>query len=118
MFLRTIEDGVQPPVAGQTCARAFNHPADAGRNELAAPWKPPSASSRRTGTTPFVSCRFARETSIARGTPYLSTARWILTPRIFFPPSMPRSKQLGAERQDRLSMTTALGSGVSPQASA
>src|SRR5271165_4905947 len=31
-------------------------------------------------------------------------------------PSMPRSKQLGAERQDRLSMTTTLGSGESPQA--
>jgi hypothetical protein len=27
-----------------------------------------------------------------------------------------KSKQLGAERQDRLSMTTALGSGASPQA--
>jgi len=58
---------------------------------------------------PFVSCRFAGETSIASGMPYL-------TPRIFFPPSMPRSKQLGAERQERLSMTTALGSGASPQA--
>src|SRR5688572_5448550 len=41
----------------------------------------------------------------------------ILTPLIFLPPSMPRPKQLGAERQDRLSMTTALGSGASPQAS-
>jgi hypothetical protein len=39
-----------------------------------------------------------------------------LTPRIFLPPSIPRSKQLGAERQDRLSITTALGSGASPQA--
>src|SRR3954451_9202732 len=48
--------------------------------------------------------------------PYLSTAIWILTPRIFLPPSMPRAKQLGAERQERLSMTTALGSGASAQA--
>jgi hypothetical protein len=35
-----------------------------------------------------------------------------LAPRIFFPPSMPRAKQLGAERQVRLSMATALGSGA------
>src|ERR1700758_4500573 len=48
--------------------------------------------------------------------PYLSTATWILTPRIFLPPSRPRAKQLGAERQDRLSITTTLGSGASPQA--
>src|SRR4051794_32056213 len=64
----------------------------------------------------FVSWRFAGATSIAKGMPYFSTASWILTPRIFLPPSMPRSKQLGAERQDRLSITTALGSGPSPQA--
>jgi hypothetical protein len=36
---------------------------------------------------------------------------------IFLPPSMPRVKQLGAERQERLSITTVLGSAVSPQAS-
>jgi hypothetical protein len=30
--------------------------------------------------------------------------------------AMPRSKQLSVERQERLSMTTALGSRVSPQA--
>jgi hypothetical protein len=46
----------------------------------------------------------------------LSTATEILTPRIFFPPSIARSKPLGAERQDRLSLTTALGSGESLQA--
>ncbi len=53
-----------------------------------------------------------------------------LTPRIFLPPSKLRSKQLGAERHDlladsrpladgerRLSITTAVGSAVSPQAS-
>jgi hypothetical protein len=34
----------------------------------------------------------------------------------FLPPSLPRSKQLGAERQERLSITTTLGSGLSPQA--
>ena len=34
----------------------------------------------------------------------------------FLPPSKPRSKQLGAERHERLSMMTALGSAVSPQA--
>ena len=39
-----------------------------------------------------------------------------LEPRIFLPPSMPRAKQLGAERQERLSITTTLGSGLSPQA--
>ena len=33
-------------------------------------------------------------------------------PLIFLPPSKPRAKQLGAERQDRLSMMTALGSGI------
>src|SRR3954468_15293314 len=37
-------------------------------------------------------------------------------PLIFLPPSKPRPKQLGAERQERLSRMTALGSEVSPQA--
>ena len=32
-----------------------------------------------------------------RGKPYLSTARWILMPLIFLPPSKPRAKQLGAK---------------------
>src|SRR3954452_25142177 len=64
----------------------------------------------------FVSWRFAGATSIASGMPYFSTAIWILTPRTFLPPSTPRSKQLGAERQERLSITTTLGSGLSPQA--
>jgi hypothetical protein len=40
-----------------------------------------------------------------------------MDPLIFLPPSKPRPKQVGAERHDRLSMMTALGSGVSPQAS-
>src|SRR6187431_2515742 len=65
---------------------------------------------------PLLSCMFAAETLIASGKPYLSTARWILMPLIFLPPSKPRPKQLGAEGHDRLSMMTALGSGVSPQA--
>src|SRR4051794_30441388 len=65
---------------------------------------------------PLLSWTFAGETVIASGKPYLSTARWILMPLIFLPPSKPRPKQLGAERHDRLSMMTALGSGVSPQA--
>src|SRR3954470_7750972 len=74
---------------------------------------------RREGTSSRVSTRQASEISCvapANGMPYLSTATWILTPRIFLPPSMPRSKQLGAERQDRLSITTALGSEASSQA--
>src|SRR4051794_11014051 len=66
---------------------------------------------------PLVSWVLAGATSIPNGMPYLSTATWILTPRIFLPPSMPRVKQLGAERQERLSITTVLGSAVSPQAS-
>jgi hypothetical protein len=53
--------------------------------------------------------RLACETSIANGMTYLSSATWSLTPRIFLPPSIPRSNQLGAERQDRLSITTARG---------
>src|SRR3954471_15550555 len=65
---------------------------------------------------PLLSWTFAGETLIANGKPYLSTARWILMPLIFLPPSKPRSKQLGAERQERLPMMTALGSEVSPQA--
>src|SRR4051795_5559614 len=65
---------------------------------------------------PLASCLLAGETVIASGKPYLSTARWILMPLIFLPPSKPRPKQVGAERHDRLSMMTALGSGVSPQA--
>src|SRR3954449_8660670 len=66
---------------------------------------------------PLLSWTFAGETLIANGKPYLSTARWILMPLIFLPPSKPRPKQVGAEQQERLSMMTALGSAVSPQAS-
>src|SRR5215213_6034371 len=65
---------------------------------------------------PLLSCMLVGETVIASGKPYLSTARWILMPLIFLPPSKPRPKQVGAERQERLSTMTALGSGVSPQA--
>src|SRR6187200_3266569 len=65
---------------------------------------------------PLLSCLLAGETVIASGNPYLSTARWILMPLIFLPPSKPRPKQVGAEQHDRLSMMTALGSAVSPQA--
>src|SRR3954471_6253990 len=65
---------------------------------------------------PLLSWMFAGETVIASGKPYLSTARWILIPLIFLPPSKPRPKQPGADRQDRLSMMTALGSAGSPQA--
>src|SRR5918994_7357231 len=65
---------------------------------------------------PLLACMFAAETLIAMGQPYLSTARWILMPLIFLPPSKPRVKQVGAERHDRLSRMTALGSAVSPQA--
>src|SRR4051812_42676381 len=78
---------------------------------------------------PLLSCLLAGETWIASGKPYLSTARWILMPLIFSPPSKARLKQVGAEQHelspdscpladsDRgLSMMTALGLGVSPQA--
>src|SRR3954462_11544562 len=65
---------------------------------------------------PLLSWTFAGETVIASGKPYLSTAKWILMPLIFLAPSKPRPKQVGAERQERLSTMTALGSGVSPQA--
>src|SRR3954464_548207 len=65
---------------------------------------------------PLLSWTFAGETVIASGKPYLSTAKWILMPLIFLPPSKPRPKQVGAERQERLSTMTGLGSGVSPQA--
>jgi hypothetical protein len=40
-----------------------------------------------------------------------------LTPLIFLPPSKPRVKQLSADLQDRLSITMAVGSAASPQAS-
>src|SRR3954447_23474614 len=65
---------------------------------------------------PLLSWTFAVETVIASGKPYLSTARWTLMPLIFLPPSKPRPKQVGAERHERLSMMTALGTGLSPQA--
>src|SRR4051794_30878632 len=65
---------------------------------------------------PLLSWTFAGEAVIASGKPYLSTAKWILMPLIFLPPSKPRPKQVGAERHERLSTMTALGSGVSPQA--
>src|SRR3954471_9655879 len=51
---------------------------------------------------PLVSWVLAGATSIPNGMPCFSTATWILTPRIFLPPSMPRVKPLGAERQERL----------------
>src|SRR3954470_24298820 len=78
---------------------------------------------------PLLSCLLAGETLIASGKPYLSTARWILMPLIFLPPSKPRPKQVGAERHDLspdscpladsergLSMMTARGSPLPPQA--
>src|SRR3954471_7890449 len=78
---------------------------------------------------PLLSCLLAGETVIASGKTYLSTARWLLIPLIFLPPSKPRPKQVGAERHDLspdscpladsergLSRMTALGSAVSPQA--
>src|SRR4051812_37042951 len=65
---------------------------------------------------PLLSCLFAGETLIASGEPYLSTARWILMPLIFLPLSKPRVKQVGADWHDRLSMMTAVGTGLSPQA--
>src|SRR3954470_9277352 len=65
---------------------------------------------------PLLSWALADETLIASGKPYLSTARWILMPLIFLPPSKPRPKQLGAERQERLARMTALGSEVAPEA--
>src|SRR3954468_21585199 len=58
---------------------------------------------------PFVSCVLAGATSMASGMPCLSTATWILTPRIFLPPSMPRVKQLGVERQERLAVIPGVG---------
>src|SRR5687768_893079 len=82
----------------------------------AVPSKPAPASCCSNGTMPLLSCLLAVETLIASGKPYLSPARWILMPLIFLPPSKPRPKQVGAERQERLSMMTALGSAVSPQA--
>src|SRR5918994_4072550 len=64
-----------------------------------------------------------REAVISFAALRVSTARWIIDrgastidPLIFLPPSKPRPKQLGAERHDRLSRMTALGSAVSPQA--
>src|SRR3954452_24029165 len=78
---------------------------------------------------PLPSCLLAIETLIASGKPYLSTARWILMPLIFLPPSKPRPKQVGAERHDLspdscpladsergLSMMTAPGTGLPLQA--
>src|SRR3954462_9966173 len=65
---------------------------------------------------PLLLCLLAAETLIARGKPYLSTARWILMPLIFLPLSKPRLKQVGAERHERLSMMSALGSAASLQA--
>jgi hypothetical protein len=34
VLFRTLEDGIQPPVAAQPGKGLFNHPADAGGNEL------------------------------------------------------------------------------------
>ena len=65
---------------------------------------------------PLVSCTLAGAALIASGMPYFSTAMLTLTPRTFLPPSKPRAKQPGAEGLVRLSITTVLGSTVSPQA--
>nr|WP_085091585.1 hypothetical protein [Azospirillum oryzae] len=63
---------------------------------------------------PLMSCTLAGAAS-ASGMPLFSTAIWTFTPRIFLPPSTPRAKQLGAEGQVRLSVTTVLGSAGSPR---
>jgi hypothetical protein len=34
VLFRTLEDGIQPPAAAQPGKGLFNHPADAGGNEL------------------------------------------------------------------------------------
>ncbi len=51
-----------------------------------------------------------REAVISFAALRVSKARWILMPLIFLPPSKPRLKQVSAERHERLSMMTALGS--------
>ena len=44
----------------------------------------------------------------AKGKPCLSTRMLIFIPLTFFPPSMPRFPQVGDDRHDRLSATSAL----------
>src|ERR1700692_565211 len=120
VFLRALEDGVQPVVAAQPCEGPLNHPADAGRNEASiaaagngldgdaeslAGFRQPLApvaeipqrrtleasvgelaQNRDNGFRVMPICRRNIDPQ-SRGKPYLSTAAWILTPLIFFPPS-------------------------------
>ena len=52
MFLRALEDGVQPPVAAEPGERAFNYPTNAGRDKpsVAAAGNGLDATKRRPGT--------------------------------------------------------------------
>src|SRR5687767_4147632 len=47
--------------------------------------------------------------------PWLSTRRWMFIPWVLLPPSPPRSKQLGVDLQDQLSIMTALILLVTPR---
>jgi hypothetical protein len=95
--------GPQPPLMKRCGPGAKGWALDAAVVEHAQNWH-----------VPLVSCRFAGKTSIApvivvfvHPNMDLSAADLLS----FFPLSILRSKQLSACRQDRLSMTMALGSG-------
>jgi hypothetical protein len=124
--LSPLKDGVQPPVATNPCQRALDDPPNTFRNEGPAMTAGAGLDSDAKRLTdlgqplPSIAeiaqgCSLEagklmqhRDDALAvmdirrrdvdrRGKPYLSTARWILMPLIFLPPSKPRAKQLGAK---------------------
>src|SRR5919199_3097332 len=80
------------------------------------PWKPSAAKRGSIADAPARSSTLAGVHSRSSSEPCLSHKACSFTPLISLPPSMPRAKQLGAERCERLSTTTAEGSTSSPQA--
>jgi hypothetical protein len=80
------------------------------------PWKPNSANRGSIGRVPARSSTLAGVSSRSSSEPCLSQIACSLMPLTSLPPSMPRIQQLGAERCERLSATTAEGKGSSPQA--
>ena len=118
VVLRAFEAGVQPPVAAHPGGGAFNHPADAGRNELSvapASYRLDGDAELLAGLGPPVApiaeiaqCR-ALEAAIGELTQNRHDTLRVMPVRRR---DVDRQRRRG---RDWLSMTTALGSGESPK---
>jgi hypothetical protein len=146
VVLRALEDGVQPSVAAQPGEGALNHPADSSRNELAIATAGNRLDGDAECLAGFcqplapvaeIPERWALEAPIGEFEQNWNNGFRVMPvcwrdidrqrDAVFVDGDMDldasdllsavdTSKQLDAERQDRLSITTALGSGASPQA--